>query len=95
MIYYTIYVKNLHNGTGYIDVALNDDQLLKDFTQFLDCSIKADRTYPITAPPGTQGRPVESAGRFAINLSEVVAITIMRPDSTPVSLPPSEELARP
>ena len=95
MIYYTIYVKNLHNGTGYIDVALKDDQLLRDFTQFLDCSIKADRTYAITAPSGTHGRPVESTGTFAINLSEVVAISIMKPDSTPVTLPPSEELPRP
>jgi hypothetical protein len=95
MIYYTIYVKNLHNDTGYIDVALSDDQLLRDFTQFLDCGIKADRTYTLTVPQGAHGRPVESAGKFAINLAEVVAISIMKPDSTPVTLPPSEELPRP
>lgn len=90
MIYYSIYVKNLHNGTGYIDVALTDDQLLKDFKQFLDCNIKPDRAYTVTAPPGANGKPVESTGTFVINLSEVSAIAIMKPDSTPVTLPPSE-----
>ena len=90
MIYYTIYVKNLHNGTGYIDVALTDDQLLKDFKQFLDCNIKPDRSYTVTAPPGAQGKPVESTGTFVINLAEVTAIAILKPDSAPVTLPPSE-----
>jgi hypothetical protein len=95
MIYYTIYVKNLHNGTGYIDLALPDEQLLKDFTQFLDCGIKPSRTYAMTTPTGAHGRPVLSAGSFAINLSEVIAITIMKSDSAPVTLPPSEALPRP
>ena len=94
MIYYTIYVKNLHNDTGYIDVALTDDQLLKDFMQYLDCGIKPNRSYTITAPPGASGKPVQSTGTFAINLSEVAAISIMKPDSTPVTLPPSEDLPR-
>jgi len=90
MIYYTIYVKNLHNDTGYIDLALDDDQLLKDFKQYLDCNIKPDRSYTITAPPGAEGKPVQSAGAFVINLAEVTAISIMKPDSIPVALPPSE-----
>lgn len=92
MIYYAIYVKNLHNGTGYIDVALADDQLLKDFKQFLDCNIKPDRSYAVTAPPDAHGKPVQSTGTFVINLAEVIAISIMKPDSTPVTLPPSEDL---
>jgi hypothetical protein len=92
MIYYAIYVKNLHNGTGYIDVALTDDQLLKDFRQYLDCNVKPDRSYVITAPPGAQGKPVESTGTFVINVAEVTAISIMKPDSVPVTLPPSEAL---
>ena len=95
MIYYTIYVKNLHTDTGYIDVALTDDQLLKDFKQYLDCNIKPDRSYTITAPPGAPGKPVQPTGTFVINLSEVTAIAIMKPDSTPVTLPPSEALPRP
>jgi hypothetical protein len=95
MIYYTIYVRNLHNDTGYIDVALTDDQLLRDFTQFLDCGIKPDRTYAMAAPTGAQGRPVLSTGTFAINLAEVVAISITKPDATPVTLPPSEALPKP
>ena len=90
MIYYAIYVKNLHNGTGYIDVALTDDQLLKDFKQFLDCNIKPDRSYAVTAPPGANGKSVQSTGTFVINLAEVIAINIMKPDSTAVMLPPSE-----
>ena len=45
MIYYTIFVKGLNNSTGYIDVALSDDQLLKDFMQYLDIGIKPHRTY--------------------------------------------------
>jgi hypothetical protein len=92
MIYYTIYMKNLHTDTGYIDVALADDQLLKDFKQFLDCGIKPDRSYVITAPPAAHGKPVQSTGIFVINLVEVSAISIMKPDSTPVTLPPSEDL---
>ncbi len=92
MIYYTIYVRNLHNDTGYIDVSLMDDQLLKDFMQYLDVGIKPNRTYAMTAPPDAHGKPVLSAGTFAINLTEVAAISIMRPDSVPATLPPSESL---
>ena len=95
MIYYTIYVKNLHTDTGYIDVALTDEQLLKDFKQYLDCNIKPDRSYTMTAPPGANGRPVQSTGTFVINLAEVTAISIMKPDSAPVTLPPSEALPKP
>jgi len=89
MIYYTIYVKNLQNGSGYIDIALADDQLMKDFTQYLDVGIKSNRTYSMTAPPDSQGKPVVSQGIFAINLSEVAAITTLKPDSKPAVLPPS------
>jgi hypothetical protein len=64
--------------------------LLKDFMQFIDCGIKANRNYAMTVPPGADGRPVQSAGTFAINLTEVAAISIIKPDSAPVTLPPSE-----
>ena len=30
MIYYTICLKRLNNGMGYVDIALHDDRLLKD-----------------------------------------------------------------
>lgn len=79
MIYYTIYVKNLHNNTGYIDVALADDQLLKDFLQYLDVNIKPVRTYVVTESPKTgQGREVASTGTFAVNFSDITAITAVK-----------------
>lgn len=78
MIYYTIYVKGLSNGTGYIDVALNDDQLLKDYLQYLDIGIKPHRTYVITAAPKADQRPMASTGVFCINLSDITAITALR-----------------
>ncbi len=73
MVYYTIYIKHLHNSTGYIDVGLEDDQLLKDYLQFLDIGIKAHRTYVIHNPAGQQGQK----GVFSINLNEITAITMM------------------
>ena len=80
MIYYTIFVKGLNNSTGYIDVALSDDQLLKDFMQYLDIGIKPHRTYIIvTAPQKAQGKPMSANGIFAINLSDVTAMTALKP----------------
>ena len=76
MVYYTIYAKNLHTTTGYIDVALEDDQLLKDFLQFLDLGLRAHRTYRLVNPGGERG----SQGQFVINLTEVAAITTITPD---------------
>jgi hypothetical protein len=73
MIYYTIYVKNLNNGTGFIDVGLEDDQLLKDYLQFLDIGVRPHRTYPIANAPALRGKK----GQFTINMTEVSAITIM------------------
>ena len=77
MIYYTIYLKNLFNGTGYIDVALENDLLLKDYVQFLDIGMKPRRTYNIANPPSVRGKP----GEFVINLSEIAAITTTNPPS--------------
>ena len=93
MIYYTIYVKNLHNGTGYIDVALADDQLFKDYMQLLDVNVKPCRTYEMAAPPDSQGKPVAPNGKFMINLSEVSAISTVTADSKPAVLAPSDPLA--
>ena len=78
MIYYTIFVKGLNNSTGYIDVALADEQLLRVFMQYLDVGIKPHRTYSVTSPPKAQGKQVGSSGVFAINLSDVTAITALR-----------------
>ena len=74
MLYYTIYVKNLHNGTGYIDVSLHDDQLMKDFQQFLDMNIRPHKSYRLACPTG-----VDNGGVIAINLSDVIAITTVPP----------------
>jgi hypothetical protein len=71
-------VKGLNNSTGYIDVALADDQLLKDFLQYLDVGIKPHRSYVVTAPPKAQGKQISTTGVFVINLSDVTAITAMR-----------------
>ncbi len=92
MLYYTIHVKGLNNGTGYIDVALPDDQLLKDFIQMLDVNVKPVRTYPMASPLDVRGKPVTEAGKFVINLSDVTAISVTTPDSKPITLPPSEKL---
>ena len=78
MLYYTIYVKSLHNGTGYIDVALEDDQLMKDFMQYLDIGVRSHRSYLLTNPAGTLGEP----GQFAINVAEVLAITTAAPNDS-------------
>ena len=75
MLYYTIYIKNLNNGTGYIDIALEDEQLLKDFAQYLDIGIRTHRSYPMTNPVGSK----TSGGQFTLNIAEVVAITVSAP----------------
>jgi hypothetical protein len=76
MVYYTIYAKNLHTPTGYIDVALEDDQLLKDYLQFLDVGLRAHRSYRLVNPGGERGQN----GQFIINLAEVAAITTIASD---------------
>ena len=73
MIYYSIYVKDLNNGTGYIDVGLEDDQLLRDYLQFLDIGVRPHRTYAIANAPSLRGKK----GQFTINMTEVSGITIM------------------
>jgi len=75
MLYYTIYIKNLNNGTGYIDIALEDEQLLKDFAQFLDIGIRPHRSYPMMNPAGSK----TAGGQFTLNIAEVVAITVSAP----------------
>ncbi len=76
--YYTIYLKGLANGTGYIDIALSDDQLFKDYLQYLDVGIKPVRTYVVTMPPKGDGKGGNDAGSFSINFSEVIAITTVK-----------------
>jgi hypothetical protein len=78
MIYYTIFVKGLNNSTGYIDVALENDQLLKDFMQYLDVGIKPHRVYTVTSPPKAAGKLTSSTGVFAVNLSDITAMTALR-----------------
>ena len=75
MTYYTIYMKGLHNSTGYIDVALENDELFKDYLAYLDMGMKAHKTYPIADP----GKPGGKAGKFAVNLSDISAITVLHP----------------
>jgi hypothetical protein len=75
MVYYTIYVKNLHNNSGYIDIALENDQLLKDYMQFLDVGLRAHRTYPVVNTGGGK----DTRGLFTVNLAEVTAITTITP----------------
>lgn len=71
MVYYTIYMKDLFNATGFIDVGLEDDQLMKDYLSYLDIGMKSHKTYRIAKNATTKGQ----AGLFAINLSEIAAIT--------------------
>lgn len=75
MIYYTIYVKGLNNQTGYIDVALEDDQLMKDYQIFLDIGLKAHKAYAVANVAGSKGK----TGQFSIDLSCIAAITLNLP----------------
>ena len=75
MLYYTIYVKGLNNQTGYIDVALEDDQLLKDYLIFLDIGLKAHKPYQIATVAGPRGK----GGQFIIDLATIAAITLNLP----------------
>lgn len=79
VIYYTIYLKGLANGSGYIDIALADDQLFKDYLQYLDIGIKPVRTYVVTLPPKAHAKAMAETGLFAINFSEVSAVTTVKP----------------
>jgi hypothetical protein len=75
MLYYTIYVKGLNNQTGYIDVALQDDQLLKDYLMFLDIGLKAHKPYQIADVANSRSK----SGQFIIDLAAVAAITLNPP----------------
>ncbi len=75
MVYFTVYLKNLNNATGYVDTALMDDQLMRDYLQFLDIGVKAHRAYAVV-DPGANDAPV---GIFAVNLADVAAITVTVP----------------
>ena len=75
MIYYTIYVKGLNNQTGYIDVALADDQLLRDYLIFLDIGLKAHKPYQIATVAGPQSK----GGQFIIDLACIAALTLNTP----------------
>jgi hypothetical protein len=75
MTYYTIYLKNLYNSTGYIDICLEDDQLLKDYLQYLDISVKAHKSYKVV----NFGDARPNQGQFAINLEDIAAITTAPP----------------
>ena len=86
MIYYTIYLKQLNNDTGYIDVGLQDDQLFKDFLTYLDIGMKSHSTYSLANPATPEGQ----AGQFAIDLATIAAITTAPPVS---HRPPGRPLA--
>lgn len=75
MVYFTIYLKNLNNGTGYVDTALADDQLMQDYLKFLDIGIKACRAYAVVDGAANDA-PI---GIFAVNLADVAAITATAP----------------
>ena len=75
MVYFTIYLKSLNNGTGYVDTALADDQLMRDYLQFLDINVKAHRAYAVV-DGASNDAPV---GVFAVNLADVAAITATVP----------------
>lgn len=77
MVYFTVYLKNLNNGTGYVDTALADDQLMRDFLQFLDIGMKAHRAYAVVDGAANDA-PV---GIFAVNLADVAAITATVPQA--------------
>ena len=75
MIYYTIYLKQINNDTGYIDVGLEDDQLFKDFITYLDIGLKSHKVYHLSSPAAPEGQ----AGLFAIDFATIAAITTAPP----------------
>ena len=75
MVYFTVYLKNLNNGTGYVDTSLADDQLMRDYLQFLDIGVKAHKAYAVV-DGANNDTPV---GVFAVNLADVAAITATVP----------------
>ncbi len=81
MLYYTLFVKNLHNGTGYIDIALETDELLRDFQQYLDVGLLSHKLYPLARGGNNAG------GFFCINLAEVAAVTVAPPQRAPIARP--------
>lgn len=93
MVYFTVYLKNLNNGTGYVDTALADDQLMRDYLQFLDIGVKAHKAYAVVDAANNDA-PV---GVFAVNLADVAAITATVPqqDTQPELFPPAESPAAP
>ncbi len=88
MVYFTVYLKNLNNGTGYVDTALADDQLMRDYLQFLDIGVKAHKAYAVV-DAANHDAPV---GVFAVNLADVAAITatVPRQDDHPELFTPPE-----
>ena len=77
MVYYTIYLKNLHNSTGYVDICLEDGQLMADYQQYLDIGVKTHKAYKII----NLGDSRPEQGRFAINLDDIAAITAAPPQT--------------
>ena len=75
MVYFTVYLKNLNNGSGYVDTALADDQLMRDYLQYLDIGVKAHKAYAVVDGANNDA-PV---GVFAVNLADVAAITATVP----------------
>lgn len=92
MVYFTVYLKNLNNGTGYVDTALADDQLMRDFLQFLDIGVKAHKAYAVVDAANNDA-PV---GVFAVNLADVAAITATVPQQAnhPELFPTVEEASQ-
>jgi hypothetical protein len=74
MVYYTIYIRGLNNGTGYIDIALEDDQLLKDYKQYLDVNVRSTRAYTIVQP-SSQKKARKS--HFCVSLQDITALTFV------------------
>ena len=87
MVYFTVYLKNLNNGSGYVDTALADDQLMRDYLQFLDIGMKAHKAYAVV-DPNNQEAPV---GVFAVNLADVAALTATAPPPSMVEPDPVAE----
>ncbi len=72
MVFYTIYLQELKSDAGYMDVVLENDQLFRDYLQFLEVRVVPVRAYRLADP----ANPSASAGELAINFAEISAMTI-------------------
>lgn len=63
-MYYRIYLRNFHGRDGYLEVGLQNDEIVRDFEVYLRGETYTVRRYPLK----------EGEGSLCIDFHEVLAI---------------------